>query len=46
MRIGFLIFSFGFDFVVQFVSRCLFLALTLRVVTLLNSTYIRVLVSV
>ena len=46
MRIGFLIFSFGFDFVVQLVSRCLFFALTLRVVTLLNSKYVRVLVSV
>ena len=46
MRIGFLIFSLGFDFVVQLVSRCLFFALTLRVVTLLNSTYFRVLVSV
>ena len=46
MRIGFLIFSFGFDFVVQLVSRCLFFALILRVVTLLNSTCVRVLESV
>ena len=46
MRIGFLIFSFGFDFVVQLVSRCLVFALILRVVTLLNSTCVRVLVSV
>ena len=46
MRIGFSIFFFGFDFVVQFVSRCLFFALILRVVTLLNSTCVRVLVSV
>ena len=46
MRIGFLIFSFGFDFVVQLVSTCLFFALTFRVDTLLNSTYVRVLVSV
>ena len=46
VRIGFLILSFGFDFVVQLVSRCLFFALTLGVVTLLNSTYVRVLVSV
>ena len=44
VRIGFLIFSIGFDFVVQLVSRCLFFALILRVVTLLNSTYVRVLV--
>ena len=46
MRIGFLIFSFGFDFVFQLVSRCLFFALTFRVVTLLNSTCVRVFVSV
>ena len=42
VRIGFLIFSFGFDFVVKLVSRCLFFALTFRVVTLLTSTYVRV----
>ena len=46
MRIGFLIFSFGFDFVVELVSTCIFFALTRRFVTLLNSTYVRVLVSV
>ena len=46
MRIGFLIFSSGLDFVVQLVSRCLFFALTFRVVTLLTSTYVRVLASV
>ena len=46
VRIGFFIFPFGFDFVVQLVSRCLFFALTLRVLTLLNSTYVRVPVSV
>ena len=44
MRIGFFVFSFGFVFVFQLVSRCLFFALTLRVLTLLNSTYVRVLV--
>ena len=43
MRIGFLIFSFVFDLVVQLVSRCLLFALILRVVTLLNSTCVRVL---
>ena len=41
-----MIFSFGFDFVVQLVSRCLFFALTFRVVTLLTSMYGRVLASV
>ena len=46
VRIGFLIFSVGIDFVAQLVSRCLFFTLTFRVVTLLNSTYVRVLVSV
>ena len=40
MRIGFLIFSFGVDFLVQLVSRCLFFALTFRLVTLLTSTYV------
>ena len=45
MRIGFLIFSIGFD-VVQIVSRCLFFVLTFRVVPLLISTYVFVLVSV
>ena len=43
VRIGFLIFSFGFDFVVQLSSRCLFFALAFRVVTLVTSTYVRVL---
>ena len=46
MRIGFYIFFFGFYFVVQFVSECLFFALTLRVVTRLSSKDVRVLVSV
>ena len=46
MRIGFWIFSFGFDLVVQLVPRCLFFALNFRVVTLLTSTYVCVLVSV
>ena len=46
VRVGFLNISFGLDFVVQLVSRCLFFALTLGVVTLLNSSYVRVLVSV
>ena len=46
MRIGFLIFSFGIDFVVQLVSRCLFFALTLRVVPLLTNTYVCVIASV
>ena len=46
MRVVFLIFSFGFDFVVQFVPRCLFFALTFRVVPLLTSKYVCVLVSV
>ena len=46
MRIGFLIFSFGFDFVVQLVSRCLFFALTFRVVTISTSTSVCVLASV
>ena len=46
MRISFLISSFGFDFIVQIFSRCLFFALTFRVVTLLNSTYVCVLASV
>ena len=46
MRIGFLIFSFGFDFAVQLVSRCLFFAWTFRVVTLLTSTYVCLLASV
>ena len=46
MRIGFVFFSFGFDFVVQVVSRCLFLALTFQVVPLLTSTYVCVLASV
>ena len=46
MRIGFLIFSFGFDFVAQLVSRCLFFALTFRVVTFLTSAYVRVFASV
>ena len=46
VRIGFLIFSFGFDFVVQLVSRYLFFVLTFRVVPLLTSTYVCVLVSV
>ena len=45
-RIGFYIFSLGFDFVVQLVSRCLFFALTFRVVPLLTSTNVCVLVSV
>ena len=40
MRMNFLIFAFGFDFVVQLVSRCLFFALTFRVVPLLTSTYV------
>ena len=46
VRIGFLIFSFGFNFVVQLASRCLFFALTFQVVILLNSTYVRMLESV
>ena len=46
VRIDFLFFSFGFDFVVQLVSRCLFFALTVRVVPLLTRTYVSVLVSV
>ena len=46
VRIDFLIFSFGFDFVVQLVSRCLFFALTFRVVPVLTSTYVYALVSV
>ena len=46
MRIGFLIFSFGFDFVVHLVSRCLSFALTFMVVTLLTSRYVRVLATV
>ena len=46
VRIRFLIFSFGFDFVVQLVSRCLLFALTFRVATLLTSTYVCVLASV
>ena len=46
VRICFLMFAFGFDYVVQLVSRCLFFAWTFRVVTLLSSTYVRVLVSV
>ena len=46
MRIGFLNFSFGFDFVVQLASRCLSFALTFRVVPLLTSTYVCVLASV
>ena len=46
VRIGFLIFSFGTDFVVQLISRCLFFALTFRVVPLLTSTYVCVLASV
>ena len=46
MHIGFLIFSFGFDFVVELVSWCLFFALTFRVIPLLTSTYVCVLVSV
>ena len=46
VRIDFLIFSFGFDFVVQIVSKCLFFASIFRVVPLLTSTYVCVLVSV
>ena len=46
MRIGILIFSFGIDFVVQLVSRCLFFAFTFQVVTLLTSTCVRVFESV
>ena len=46
VRIDILIFSFGFDSVVQLVSRCLFFALTFRVVPLLTSTHVRALVSV
>ena len=46
VRIGFFIFSFGIDFVVQLVSRCLFFALTFWVVPLLTSTYVCVLASV
>ena len=47
MRVDFLIFSIGFDFAVQLVSRCLFFALTFWVVPLLTtSTYVCVLVSV
>ena len=46
VRINLLIFSFGFDFAVRFVSWCLFFALTVRVVPLLTSTYVGVLVSV
>ena len=46
MRISFLIFSFGLDFLVQLVSRCLFFALTFKVVTLLTGRYVRVLASV
>ena len=45
MCIDLLIFSFGFGFVVQLVSRCFF-PLTFRVVPLLTSTYVGVLVSV
>ena len=45
-RIDFLFFSFGFDFAVQLVSRCLFFALTFGVVPLLTSTCVCVLVSV
>ena len=46
MRMNILIISWGFDFVVQLVSRCFFFALTIRVVPLLTSTYVCVLVSV
>ena len=45
VRIVFLTSSSEFDFVVQLVSRCLFFVLTFQVVTILNSTYVRVLVS-
>ena len=46
VRIDFTIFSFGFDFVVKTVSRCLFFALTFWVIPLLTSPYVCVLVSV
>ena len=46
VRIDFLIFSFGSDFVVQLVSRRLFFALIFRFVPRLTRTYICVFVSV
>ena len=46
VRVDTLSFSSGFVFVVQLVSRCLFVSLTSRLVTLWTSPYVRVLGSV